>query len=92
MLINEIHSDENAGSEFAGCIASAGKRCWALIKYIREKAILTGFIVSTSVYLFALWLGKYLLIQNNLEFPPFSRWVVLNTFAIALAYIATLPF
>jgi hypothetical protein len=53
---------------------------------------MTAFIVSIVVYFFGLWLGKYLLRANDLEFPAFSRWLILNTFALVLAYIATLPF
>ena len=53
---------------------------------------MTAFIVSTTVYFVGLWLGKYLLRANDLELPAFSRWLVLNTFAILLAYIAIIPF
>ena len=51
-----------------------------------------AFIVSFVAYLFGLWLGKYLLKANDLELPPFSRWLVLNTFALILAYLAAMPF
>ena len=51
-----------------------------------------AFIVSIIAYLFGLWLGKYLLKVNDLELPPFSKWLVLNTFALILAYLAILPF
>ena len=53
---------------------------------------MTGFIVSAIVYFLALRLGKHLLAENDLVFPPFSTWVFLNTFAITLAYIAAIPF
>ena len=59
---------------------------------LKESTKLVGFIVSTIVYFLALWLGKYLLAENNFELPPISRWVILNTFAITPAYISPIPF
>jgi len=53
---------------------------------------MAAFIVSIIAYFLGLWLGKYLLKANDLELPPFSRWLILNTFALTLAYVATLPF
>lgn len=59
---------------------------------IRYDPAMIAFIVSTIVYFLGLWLGKYLLESNDLELPPFTKWLVLNTFALILAYLASLPF
>jgi len=56
-----------------------------------DRAVI-ALIVSIIAYFFGLWLGRYLLKANDLELPPFSRWLVLNTFALILAYLAALPF
>jgi hypothetical protein len=55
--------------------------------------MMTGLIVSTIVYFPALWLGSQLLERNDIELPrgP-TRWVVLNTFAALVSYLASLPF
>jgi hypothetical protein len=53
---------------------------------------MTGFFVSTVVYFLGLWLGGRLLASNDIELPRISRWIVLNTFAILLSIIASLPF
>ena len=44
-----------------------------------------GLIVSTIAYFFGLWLGAYLLAKNDIELPRFTRWIVLNVFALVLA-------
>jgi len=62
------------------------------VNYFHESTKLTGLIVSTIVYFLALKLGKYLLVENDIELPPISKWVILNTFAITLAYISAIPF
>lgn len=53
---------------------------------------MTAFVVSTIVYLLALAAGSYLLSSNDIELPRMSRWIVLNTFAFVLSYMAALPF
>jgi hypothetical protein len=51
-----------------------------------------AFVISAIAYLFALALGSYLLSSNDIELPRMSRWIILNTFAFVLSYIAALPF
>lgn len=51
-----------------------------------------GFVISTIVYVLALAFGSHLLSSNDIELPRMSRWIILNTFAFALAYTAALPF
>lgn len=60
--------------------------------WLKEALRLSGLIISTLVYFIGLWLGKRLLNDYDLEFKPISKFVVLNTFAITLALIATIPF
>jgi hypothetical protein len=51
-----------------------------------------GLIVSTIAYFFGLWLGAYLLAKNDIELPRFTRWIVLNVFALVLSSLAAIPF
>jgi hypothetical protein len=51
-----------------------------------------GLIVSTIAYFFGLWLGSYLLAKNEIELPRFSRWIILNVFALVISSLAAMPF
>ena len=53
---------------------------------------MVGFIIGIIVYFLALRLGAHMLSRNDIELPKFSRWLVLNTFALILSYAASLPF
>ena len=51
-----------------------------------------AFVISTIVYVLALAFGSYLLSSNDIELPRMSRWIILNTFAFVVSYVAALPF
>ena len=53
---------------------------------------MAAFFAATVAYFFGLWPGRRILAHHDIELPRFSRWLILNTFAILLAYLAAIPF
>ena len=54
--------------------------------------LIAGIVISLLAYYLALKWSSHLLENNDIVLPAFTRWLVLNTFALIVSSIVALPF